>query len=112
MKTATLLFAVFCITSLASASIGITIYIRKAPPPPKHENVQHNSLESVVWVKGHWQWDGNRYIWQAGRWLQDKENRIWVDGHWEQSRHGYVWKSGYWKERIDALQNPGKPASE
>ena len=112
MKATTLIFAVFCFTATAATSTGITVYIQKAPPPPKTEEPQLKPAETAVWTKGHWQWDGNRYVWQPGKWLENRKNQIRVDGHWEQSRHGYSWKPATWKHGIHAAEHPENPESE
>lgn len=36
------------------------------PPPPMTEYYPPRPAYAVVWVPGHWRWNGHRYIWVRG----------------------------------------------
>ena len=37
-----------------------------APPPPRVEYRPAPPPYAVVWVQGHWRWNGYRYVWIPG----------------------------------------------
>lgn len=57
-------------------------HTRPAPPAPRHEATPA-ARKGYEWVKGYWDWKGNKYVW--------------VKGHWERSRPGYTYRSPEWR---------------
>src|SRR5579862_8864720 len=56
-----------------------------APPPPQVEVVPPPVLppERVVWVPGHWVWDGHQHVWESGRYEERPQPRAEYEaGHW------------------------------
>jgi hypothetical protein len=46
-----------------------TVIIRRGPYPPPAPIVEYRPAEPyyrAVWVPGHWQWNGRRYVWRRG----------------------------------------------
>ena len=71
-----------------------------APPPPRVEVVPPapGPAERVVWVPGHWAWDGREYAWETGHYEERPGARAaYEPGHWEQSARGWTWVPGYWR---------------
>ncbi len=66
-----------------------------APPPPREERIETRS--GYVFVRGHWEWNGNQYDWRAGHWERQKAGHRWDDGRWEQRNNGWVWVDGGWR---------------
>ncbi|MBN2012458.1 YXWGXW repeat-containing protein [candidate division KSB1 bacterium] len=75
------------------------VYVRVGPPAPKHVVVVHKTRphKDAIWVSGHWNWNGHKYVWVDGHWLAPRHGYTWVPGHWQQNRHGWFWVDGHWK---------------
>lgn len=73
------------------------VYVQKAPPKPKAEVRPRKPSANAIWVPGHWQWRGSKYVWVSGRWDANPRGRTWVPGHWEKRSRGWVWVSGRWR---------------
>ena len=94
---------------LAFASMGTagcTVEERvvvKQPPQDRddtpHETVARPPTREHMWIRGHWQWNGNDYVWVPGHWETRRVGYEWVAGHWERYRHGWVWREGHWDRR-------------
>ena len=78
---------------------GTRIYVRIAPPAPKHVTVvkAKKPHKHAVWVSGHWRWNGKKYVWVDGHWVKPRKGYVYVPGHWKHDRHGWYWVSGHWK---------------
>ena len=70
-----------------------TVVVRQ-PPEPRPEVVETRS--GYVWVRGHWQWNGNDYVWMDGHWERERSGRHWKDGYWDRRGNGWVWVEGEW----------------
>ena len=58
------------------------------PPPPS---------ERLVWVKGHWKWEGFEWVWQPGHYIEKPHpEAFWKPGHYVQKSWGLVWIPGHW----------------
>lgn len=92
------IFAVLCLLTLSILLISCSsgAYVSEAPPPPQAEVKPPAPTVTAVWLDGHWQWNGNRYIWNAGRW-ETKPKGTWVKGHWNKTARGHKWVPGHWK---------------
>jgi hypothetical protein len=71
-----------------------------APPPPRVEVVPApppGPAERVVWVRGHWRWDGHAWAWEPGHYAErPRREAHWVEGHWDRGPNGWVWVEGHW----------------
>jgi hypothetical protein len=66
-------------------------YERPIPPPPGPHG-------RFILERGHWQWDGARYVWIGGRWIERRaEYRQFVPGHWERRGGAWVWNEAHWR---------------
>jgi hypothetical protein len=71
-----------------------------APPPPRVEVVPPPPapIELVVWVPGHWSWDGRAYVWESGHYIERPGARAeYEPGHWVQTAAGWSWVPGHWR---------------
>ena len=51
-----------------------------------------------AWVKGHWSWDGARFVWVGGHALQIPAGlTAWEPGHWYASGGRWFYANGYWR---------------
>ena len=89
MHRKTLLSAAFAaaLMGFGAAAQAQSISVRIAPPAPRHEVVPV-ARAGHVWVRGHWQWQGNQYGW--------------VPGHFVTARAGYVYREPQWVQRGDS----------
>ncbi|MDR7271691.1 hypothetical protein J2X20_004359 [Pelomonas saccharophila] len=75
----------FGAATLPSTTLAQTaVWIRTAPPPPRHEVVPA-PRRGYVWVSGYWGWNGHRHVWHRGGWVKE--------------RHGYSYNQPTWVER-------------
>ena len=95
-----LMLAPFLFTILMCAGPR-RVYVQTAPPPPKKVAVVRTNkpYPNAVWVKGHWHWNGRKYVWRKGHWQKPRKGYVWVPGHWEHNRRGWHWREGHWKRR-------------
>ena len=53
---------------------------------------------NYIWIKGYYNWTGNRYVWVPGTWMQvPRASAVWVPGQWQATSGGYVWVAGHWQ---------------
>jgi hypothetical protein len=72
--------------------------VRIGPPPHVVEHPGRAPHPGWVWVDGHHQWNGRRYIWLHGYWVAPPyPHAVWIRGHWRHDRGGYVWIDGHWR---------------
>ena len=72
------------------------VVVQEAPPAPKEE--RWDNRDGYVWVRGNWDYRGNKYVWVAGHYERVQADHEWVDGRWEQQRGGgWVWVTGEWR---------------
>ena len=79
-----------------AAHAQAAIYIRTAPPAPRHEVIPA-PRRGYVWVNGYWNWNGHRHVWQPGVWVKERRGYLynqpaWVerDGRWELRRGAWA----------------------
>ncbi|KAA3620408.1 MAG: hypothetical protein DWQ05_00255 [Calditrichaeota bacterium] len=85
-------------TAFIATSCAVrTVYVRKAPPPPRKEMRPARPSAKAVWVTGYWLWNGNAYVWNRGYWEKRPKGRVWIAGHWRNTPRGYKWIPGHWK---------------
>ncbi len=97
LACAALLFAM-ALPNLSQADVRVGLRVSVAPPAPKVVVVKPKPHRADgVWVAGHWNWDGKKYLWIEGRYVDPKPGFVWIDGHWAHDRHGWYWVDGHWK---------------
>ena len=91
-----LLFAV----NTMALSTGKRVYVKKAPP--KHKKVvvvkTKKPYRNAIYVKGHWRWNGKKYVWRNARWIKPRRGFVWIPGHWKKNTQGWFYVEGHWKK--------------
>jgi len=74
------------------------VYVRPAPlSPGAAEVVATAPGPDTVYVRGHWEWDGSRYVWAVSRLVRRPlPHAVWVEAHWQNSPQGWYWQAGHW----------------
>ena len=67
------------------------------PPPPNQEEPVPAPKLGVVWVAGHWEWDGKAYWWRRGAWRDARAGFHWVPDRWEQEGTQWNRVPGHWE---------------
>ena len=63
--------------------------LAEIPPPAPAPN--------SLWLVGHWNWNGAKYVWTPGQYIQrPAPTANWMPGYWEQESEGWVWTDGHW----------------
>src|ERR1700740_1322460 len=91
---------IFAITSAACAAIGLaraasaqeyygpeSLPPQPAPPPAVTGGygpppAPPMPAERAFWVRGHWDWDGVRYVWVGGHYVERQVGLYWEPGRW------------------------------
>ena len=72
-------------------------YVRAVPEPDASEVVEVSPGAGSVYIAGHWEWNGARYVWARAHYLQRPQpNLYWLEGHWQNSPQGWYWQAGHW----------------
>ena len=77
--------------------------VRVPPPMPLVEVVPPPPDPQLVWIDGHWRWDGYQYRWVAGYFARPpRAQLVWVPSGWARVRAGYRYAPGRWvlRDRI------------
>jgi len=72
------------------------VYVKNPPPAARHEVRPARPFANAMWIGGHWEWRGNKYVWKSGHWVKPVKGKRWVSGHWKNTPRGYVWVKGRW----------------
>jgi hypothetical protein len=69
------------------------------PPPPKRAEIPPPPpAADLLWLVGHWNWDGVKYVWTPGHYVQrPTPSANWLPGYWEQGSTGWQWTEGHWE---------------
>ena len=69
------------------------------PPPPKRAEIPPPAPSvDVLWLVGHWSWDGAKYGWTPGHYVQrPTPTANWRPGYWDQDSGGWLWTEGHWE---------------
>lgn len=74
------------------------VMVESAPPAEVDEEMLPSPGVNYVWVKGHWQWDGYRWVRVHGCWIaRPHPTAVWVPGCWHEHHHHWRWTEGYWQ---------------
>ena len=87
------------LVSLATAGCHSDVVVRTAPPTDREERIEAAPSAEHFWVRGHWQWTGERYAWVTGYWETRRPREVWVGGHWRAVSGGWEWEEGRWVTR-------------
>ena len=83
------------LATLAPAGALADIYVRVAPPPPRHE-VAPTVRHGWVWVPGYWDWNGRRYVWVRGHRVHARNRSHWVSDRWVEDHGRWRRERGHW----------------
>jgi len=72
-----------------------TLVVEDAPPAPREEVVV--TRPGFVFVHGHWNREGGRWVWVGGRYERERVGKTFIQGHWERRGHQHVWIEGGWR---------------
>lgn len=74
------------------------VVVESEPPAEIEEEVGPCPGVNYVWIKGHWQWDGIRWVRVHGQWVaRPNAGAVWMPGYWVRDKHHWRWTEGYWR---------------
>jgi WXXGXW repeat (2 copies) len=91
-----------CVTAMAGCSAPSSNLAKgtAAPYPPPGilaEIPPRAPAPNSLWLVGHWNWNGAKYVWTPGQYIQrPAPTANWMPGYWEQQTRGWVWTDGHW----------------
>jgi WXXGXW repeat (2 copies) len=97
--------AALCLVVTGCSAPGVDPPARTAatvapyPPPPKRAEIPppSPSATDVLWLEGHWSWDGAKYVWTSGHYVQrPTPTANWLPGFWDRDADGWLWTEGHW----------------
>lgn len=81
---------------MADASLYISVG-NQPPPPNRYEKRWAQPYETAIWIPGHNEWRGGRYVWVPGYYsYPPKGKKKWVDPRYRHAPDGYFYRPGYW----------------
>ena len=67
------------------------------PIPPEQVLAPPPSRTPLIWLPGHYDWNGATYVWRPGLWVERAgHGTLWQDGFWQPGLGGSVWVPGHW----------------
>lgn len=75
---------------------GLDIFVELTPPASRRERVRPRA--GYVWVNGHYQWRGNRYVWQPGYYERARRGAVYVQPRWVQQGNRWQYQRGNWRD--------------
>ena len=74
------------------------VTVREAPPATDYavEVAPAAPRTGYVWIKGHWHYNGARWIWRPGRYEASRRGARWVPAHYEGRGGAYYYVPGHW----------------
>lgn len=75
-----------------------TAAVAPYPPPAKRAEIPPSPpSDDLLWLVGHWSWDGAKYAWSPGHYIQrPTPTANWRPGYWDQELSGWLWTEGHW----------------
>jgi hypothetical protein len=64
------------------------VLVERRPPPPAHAS---------IWIEGHWQYSGKKYVWAKGRYERSRAGQHYVQPRWVKTDKGFGFHAGYWE---------------
>jgi hypothetical protein len=83
------------------------VVVYSEPPPPRYERVEYRA--GYTYIKGHWEWQGDRWDWVPGYYERERGGYVWVDGYWEQRGTSWHWVTGRWSSSGDGYVENDRP---
>jgi WXXGXW repeat (2 copies) len=75
-----------------------TAAVAPYPPPPERAEIPPPAPSTdLLWLAGHWNWNGAKYAWTPGHYVQRPlPTANWRPGYWDQESGGWLWTEGHW----------------
>ena len=95
--------------TVAAPATSAVIVVRQAPPAPRVETVPE-ARRGHVWVPGHYDWRGKRYVWVKGTYMRERRGYMYDAPAWEEHdgrwhRTGGNWRRGNRDNDGDGVKN-------
>jgi hypothetical protein len=95
--------------TVTAPAVSAVIVVRQAPPAPRVETVPA-ARRGHVWVPGHWDWRGKRYVWVKGNYVRERRGYMYDQPAWEERdgkwhRTGGNWRRGNRDNDGDGVRN-------
>jgi len=80
---------------------GIDVRITsRRPPPLRYERRIPSPGEGYVWVRGFWNWNGDRWDWVPGRWDRPAvSDAYWIPARYVRTPGGTIYEPGHWSNQ-------------
>jgi hypothetical protein len=93
----TLMFAaiVAAMSGTAIPAGAADVFVTVAPPPPRVEHVP-TLRRGYVWVPGHWDWRGRRYVWVNGTTVRERQGYRYAEPRWIEREGRWYKEPGRW----------------
>lgn len=82
------------VTTVATPA-SADVYVRVAPPEPRHEIVP-TMRRGWEWAPGYWNWNGHRYVWVKGHRVRAQRGSHWVPHRWVEDGGRWRMDKGHW----------------
>ena len=96
LRMGTLAFAAVAVSFIGStkaSAVDVGIQIGTPPPPIVVEHPWARPYRNAVWIPGHHEWLGGRWVWGGGYYTYPpRRGAVWVGPRY---RHGYYYP-GHW----------------
>jgi len=86
-----------CMVSGDAAVYTPDVVVTTAPPEPVYEVEVTQPRPGMVWIGGHYDYVGGRYVWRRGYYEHARPGRVWVPARWENRNGRYVRVEGRWR---------------
>jgi hypothetical protein len=80
-----------------SVAAPVEIEIRTAPPADRVEVVPA-PRPGFVYEKGHYAYEGDKYVWHEGSFLAERKGERYVPYAFEKRGETYYYRPGYWEK--------------
>lgn len=80
---------------------GLEIRIsNEAPPRIRRERTPVRPDREHVYIKGHWDWQGDQWVWVSGRWERpsSRSNR-WIAARYVRDGRAWRYEPGHWSDQ-------------
>ncbi|MEO5737027.1 MAG: hypothetical protein ABIQ82_06165 [Variovorax sp.] len=92
----------FTVPTVAQAQPRVTVQV--APPPARAERVPQ-LRRGQVWVPGHWEWRGSRYVWIRGQQVRARPGYQYRHPEWRERDGRWEMRRGQWDRDRDGVPN-------
>ena len=85
--------------SAATFSVAAPVEIEiKTSPPADRVEVVPAPRPGFIYEKGHYVYDGEKYVWQEGKFFQERKGEKYVPYVFEKRGETYFYRPGYWEK--------------